>query len=341
MNRTMGDAPPLKATVTRWDPADQVGALELESGETIRFGGSSCRELIPSVGATVFVNGLSAHPLGGRKATAVRGEPVSEVEAERQKQSRLDTERAERLRPLNDAAARLSKMTVLEGFVPAVAAIADMLPKRTRRLLEALAREEDACAALGIEVAQDGNSPPWSFYDPSLWTFAIDGGGNVFALHVYPPAMERAEDVPVVFWDHEEHRHSFEAAGLEQFLSEYIQACAGENPEVRETAEALAARLGIGMHDGGRLARSTMEGRDWLFPVAGNFEPIALTDAQRKERELVRQLIDASFEVESVVEPLMGLDALYTTLGWSHHLSVLQHQKTDWFEAKASFLAGD
>jgi hypothetical protein len=208
-------------------------------------------------------------------------------------------------------------------------------------ILEALAVEPnlDAFAQLGAEMVLDGSRPPWSFYDPSLWTFAVDGGGNVFALHYYPPVFEATRRVPVVFWDHELQSHAFQAETLAAFVSGLAhEVCASihNNTDAEDShrpARELLERLGLEMRAAGpgHLREVGESSRDWPIPDAPDLPTVELAPAEQRERALVAQLLGAGTPDE-VAEALLALDAQYEELGWIHHLHVLRHQRVDWFE---------
>jgi len=300
---------PRRAEVERYDPYDSVGTLVLDTGERLRFGGSACKGFVPEAGMTVYVNAIGPHPLGGDRALIVRDQPISEEEAaERTAQARGQAHQA-KLQPLVDAESRLPPMPLAEGFSPSLSHVEPHLPDGTRTLLAQLQSEHGALTDLGLEPVFDGSAPPWSFYDPSLWVFAIDGGGNSYALHYYPASVAELSRVPVVFWDHELHTHLFQAESLTAFLS-------------------------------GHRGREEPTDADWPLPSAPDLKAVPLEPTHVRERELVRQLIEASFTPEAVAEPLGALDALYQKLGWKLHLQVLRHQRLDWFAEQRRLRGG-
>jgi hypothetical protein len=327
----MSGASPIEAKITRWDAGDRVGELELNTGETVRFGGTACKNLAPAVGMTVFVNALGPHPLGGRKALIVRSDPFTEEEAAVQDVLRSAAENAAKLRPLLELEEKLPPLEDDEAPSPSID-LRQALDPETQKLLRTLDEESDGLLELDFEVEVDG-SPPWPFYDPSLWSLGHDGGGNVFALHYYPPSSR----VPVVFWDHELHMHFFQAEGLAQFLGQFIKQRAAPRK-----AQALSKRFGVRLADAGadRLRDDGVDALDWPLPTARDLEPVALSAIHRKERKLVRALVEASHDetFQRVIEPLSGLDAIYRELGWSHHLSALREQRADWFEQQRNAL---
>jgi hypothetical protein len=71
--------PPYAATVVAYDNVDRVGRLLLSSGEEMRFGATACKDFDPALGAKVFVTTVAPHPLGGRKAVAVRATAMTEA----------------------------------------------------------------------------------------------------------------------------------------------------------------------------------------------------------------------------------------------------------------------
>ncbi|GAB5549994.1 MAG: hypothetical protein SangKO_097540 [Sandaracinaceae bacterium] len=324
---------PLRAEVTRWEPADRVGALRLESGEVVRFGATACQGFTPRLGMTVFINGLGPHPLGGRKASFVRDLCVTEEEGRRLEAERAAREERERLRPLEQAATRLPSMPVRDGYAPAIRRISNLLPPDCRRWLRALEGEAERVAGADMELALDGSRPPWPFYDPSLWAFAHDPGGNVFALHLYPPVMSARSRVPVVLWDHEQAMHFFQAESLGEFLAQHLYAHAEMGEAERADSEEIARALGVEVVQP-RPERLRWEARpelDWPVPTAGDLDPVPLESRHLEERRLVRQLIEA-VTPDDVVAVSSALDALYEELGWTHHLDVLRHQRAEWFE---------
>ncbi len=72
--------PPIKGTITVWQPDDSIGRIKLSTGEEIRFGHSACVNMRPAVGVEVWVVELAPHPLGGRRAKLVNstGAPSSD-----------------------------------------------------------------------------------------------------------------------------------------------------------------------------------------------------------------------------------------------------------------------
>lgn len=60
-----------EGTITIFSPTDGVGRIRLADGEEVRFGHSACGGFVPAVGLAVRVDGLDAHPLGGRRARSV------------------------------------------------------------------------------------------------------------------------------------------------------------------------------------------------------------------------------------------------------------------------------
>ncbi|NOU32189.1 MAG: hypothetical protein HOO96_30155 [Polyangiaceae bacterium] len=66
---------PCGATVASYEVGDGVGLLQLDSGESIRFGRSSCRGFEPVVETRVVVTEVAPHPRGGLRAKSVSLDP--------------------------------------------------------------------------------------------------------------------------------------------------------------------------------------------------------------------------------------------------------------------------
>lgn len=140
--------------------------------------------------------------------------------------------------------------------------------------------------------------------DPCLLAFAGNGGGDEFALYLYPPAYHPERQPPVVLYRHESNFAEFLAADFEAFFEHWLARQLEHDSMDTELAERICARLSF--ERVGARARPLGEAPSYL-PLQDR-EPAEHEDPERRllHAYLKDQSIDAGAD----------LYALYAKLGW-------------------------
>lgn len=140
--------------------------------------------------------------------------------------------------------------------------------------------------------------------DPCLLAFAGNGGGDEFALYLYPPAYHPERQPPVVLYSHESNFAEFLAADFEAFFEHWLARQLELGSIDAELADRICARLSFARV--GPCARPLGDAPAYL-PLE-HPEPTEHEDPERR-------LLHAYLKNQSI-DTGAALYALHAKLGW-------------------------
>ena len=305
--------------ITEIEPEDQLGWIEMENGDRVRFGGTACKGFVPEVGMLVKVLGTRPGYRGTVKATGL----------EMVKAASGAGPRAVAATAGGAAAAPPA------GAAPATPAAAAPPPAPPRQsllqvqnagvraddlLLQVLGRADmdDALhadlEALHFEVqpqpgAELGCNNPW------VYVVAMDGSGNAYALYQHPIVAE-FPNAPWVFWDHETDHVRYLAPDTGSLLQSLLaEAAAAGGPAAAAAPRAQATMVKLGMPDqaGGAIEPQPIE---WLPPEDSQLRSLDEYLGESDGAEMERGLL-AYVSRKQDARAKEALKGLYDAWGWS------------------------
>ena len=172
---------------------------------------------------------------------------------------------------------------------------------------------------LGLGVVEVRHlSIDWSA-DPCVLALCSLGDGDEHSLYLYPPALARGEEPPVVTYLHELNEVEWSAPSFELFLDRALAARAAEQPEL---VAAVRARLGVGTTTAEEPVDAPVP--EWLRAL-GESRSLAEVDELEAVGDLLaaeRACVAAYVRDDHAARP--HLARLYARLGWGAALEVLR-----------------
>ena len=286
--------------ITEIEPEDQLGWIEMENGDRVRFGGTACKGFVPEVGMTVRVLGTRPGYGGTVKATG-----LEKVQGPAGAGPRAVAATAG---GASDPAAPPPRKNL--HLVQSAAVRADDV------LLKILGRADmdDALhadlKALGFEPragADLGCNNPW------VYVVAVDRAGNGYALYRHPMVAAYPQD-PWVFYDKaSDHVHYLAAETPAFFQALVAGAATGEASAAAPRATQTLAVLGVPQ---AAAAPLELQPASWLPPSDADLRPLDDYLGESDGGEMERGLL-AYVSRKGDSRAQAALDSLYQAWGWS------------------------
>ena len=300
--------------ITEIEPEDQLGWIEMENGDRVRFGGTACRGFVPEVGMMVKVLGTRPGYGGTVKATQLEMVKAASGAGPRAVAATASGGAAAAAPPPVAAAPpapkpRQSLLQVQNAGVRADGLLQNLLGRAD--MDDALHADLEA---LHFEVqpqpgAELGCNNPW------VYVVAMDGSGNAYALYQHPIVAE-FPNAPWVFWDHETDHVRYLAPDTGSLLQSLLaEAAAAGGPAAAAAPRAQATLVKLGMPDEttGAIEPQPIE---WLPPEDTELrsldEYLGESDGAEMERGLLAYV--SRKQDPRAKEALKGL---YEAWGWS------------------------
>ncbi len=206
-------------TITELSPQDGLGWITLDDGARVRFGATSCKGFVPSLGTRVGVVGTAPGFRGVIKATEVV--PLPKNAAARTAPSRANLAKLDAMKvPFDD---------VLRSIVGRAdtddAFFADL--ERAKFVVRPGRAAEIECVADGFSVV------------------AMDGGGNAFGVYL----SDSMPGTPWVYWDHEIDTLAYVAPDTLAFFAGLLAERQGslKDPAPLERVRSVLTELGVAL----------------------------------------------------------------------------------------------
>ena len=291
-------------TITEIEPEDQLGWIEMENGDRVRFGGTACRGFVPEIGMTVKVLGTKPGYGGTTKATGlekikdVAGKGPAAVAATAGGSSKP----APRPQPRKSLHLVQSAGIRADELLLKILGRADM-DDVLHADLETLMFEVQPMPASELDC-----------HNPWLYVIAMNGGGDAYGLYQHPVVAEFPQ-APWVFWNHETDHVSFLAADTGAFFQGILADAqqSGTDPAVVARARQTLSMLGVPAEPGAPLEEQKMP---WLPPEDDELRPLDEYLGESDGAEMERGLL-AYVSRKQEARAKQPLKALYEAWGWN------------------------
>ena len=281
-------------TITEIQPEDGLGWIEMENGDRVRFGGTSCKGFVPAIGMVVRV--ISTRPGYGGTVKATELAHVADA----------PKTFADKPGAAPAPAPRTSLHAVQNAGV------------RAEDVLQGLLARADAddslhadLKAVGFETGVTGRAGC-----PNPWFFAIANGAHGNVLGVYAHPMFDAE-LPWLSWQPNQRLVrllAFDCATFFPGLLAQAAAAAVDPAVLQRVRKDLVA---VGMPDAAGDAFGTGQKVDWLPPDESELASLDTYLGESDGGAMERGLIAHAFGANPNAQALETLRGLYESWGWS------------------------
>ena len=288
--------------ITEIEPEDQLGWIEMENGDRVRFGGTACKGFVPEVGMTVRVLGTRPGYGGTMKATGL--EKIQGVENAGPKAV--------------PAAAGASAPAAAPSPRKGLHLVQSSGVRADDVLLKILGRGDmdDALhadlEAIGFEVQPGGDA---GCNNPWVYVVAMDGGGNAYCLYQHP-IVAQFPHAPWLFFDHETQELGYLATDTPTLFQGLVASARAAGGPAAAALPRLTRTLGMLGVAEAAAAPLEPQPATWLPPTEAELRSLddylGESDGAEMERGLLAYV---SRRDDARARP--ALKGLYDAWGWS------------------------
>lgn len=290
-------------TITEIEPEDQLGWIEMDNGDRVRFGGTACKGFVPEIGMKVKVLGTRPGYGGTTKATGL--EKVADAAGNK---GPAAVGAAAGVSSAPRPAPRKSLHLVQSAGIRADETLLKILGRwdmddQLHQDLEALMFEVGPCPASELDC-----------HNPWLHVIAMNGGGDAYGLYQHP-VVAQFPQAPWVVWQHETDHVRYLAADTGTFFQGILAAGAQAGVDAATVARArqTLSTLGVPAEPGQPLAEQKMA---WLPPEDDELRALDEYLGESDGAEMERGLL-AYVSRKQEQRALQPLKSLYEAWGWN------------------------
>ncbi len=290
-------------TITEIEPEDQLGWIEMDNGDRVRFGGTACKGFVPEIGMQVKVLGTRPGYGGTTKATGL--EKVADA-AGNKGPAAVGAAAGGGAAPAPQP--RKSLHLVQSAGIRADETLLKILGRwdmddQLHQDLEALMFEVQPMPAAELDCRN-----PW------LYVIAMNGGGDAYGLYQHP-VVAQFPQAPWVVWAHETDHVRYLAADTGTFFQGILAEAqqAGVDGATVTRARQTLSTLGVPAEPGQPLAEQKMP---WLPPEDDELRPLDEYLGESDGAEMERGLL-AYVSRKQEQRALQPLKSLYEAWGWN------------------------
>jgi hypothetical protein len=278
-------------TITEIEPEDGLGWIEMENGDRVRFGGTSCKAFVPAIGMKVRV--VSTRPGYGGTVKATELQRLADAPRTFAKEGKGSAPRTS-LHSVQQAGIRASDLLL------ALLARADADDKLHADL-----------KAASFETGITGRAGC-----PNPWFFAVaqDAEGNAIGLYAHPMFNE---ELPWLRWQPGTRvlrLLAFDSAAFFPGLLAQATASGVDQAVVQRLRKDL---VGAGMTDAAGQPFGTGQKVDWLPPDEAELKPLDAYLAETDGGAMERGLIAHAYGSTPNPQATRALQSLYQSWGWT------------------------